>query len=120
MPSADKVRSNDPRLRDRYNQRVLKAFEDEDWNRYIRLQLGVLTSREAIKRLAKTIANIQGSILPFPFVSVGSSQLTRSTRKRRMTLFKWRTDFQETFVTAKAKERGLSEKVVIKQMKREK
>ena len=33
---------------------------------------------------------------------------------------KWRTCFQETLVTAKAKERGLSEEVVIKQMKREK
>ena len=30
MPPVDKVRSNDPRLRDGYNQRVLEAFEDEE------------------------------------------------------------------------------------------
>ena len=40
MPSADKARSNDPRLRDRYNQRVLEAFEDEE----IQLQVEVLAS----------------------------------------------------------------------------
>ena len=33
---------------------------------------------------------------------------------------KWCKGFQEMFVTTKAKERGLSEEVVIKQMKREK
>ena len=33
---------------------------------------------------------------------------------------KWRTGFQGMFVTAEAKERGLSEEVLIKQMKREK
>ena len=40
IPSADKVRSNDPSLRDRYNQRVLEAFEDEE----IQLQVEALAS----------------------------------------------------------------------------
>ena len=40
MPSADKIRSNDPKLRDRYNQRVLEAFEDEE----IQLQVEALAT----------------------------------------------------------------------------
>jgi len=40
MPSADKVRSNDPRLRDRYNQRIIEAFEDEE----VQLQVEALAS----------------------------------------------------------------------------
>ena len=39
MPSVDKVRSNDPRLRDMYYQRVLDAFEDEE----IQLQVEALS-----------------------------------------------------------------------------
>jgi len=41
-------------------------------------------------------------------------------KKTKKDASEWRTGFQETFVTAKAKERCLSEEVVIKQMKREK
>ena len=40
MPFADKVQSSDSRLRDRYNQRVLEAFEDEE----IQLQVEALAS----------------------------------------------------------------------------
>ena len=39
MPSADKVKSNEPRLRDRYNQRILEGFEDEE----IQLQVEALS-----------------------------------------------------------------------------
>ena len=45
---------------------------------------------------------------------------TKVYKEAKKDASKWRTGFQETFVTAKAKERGLSEEVVIKQMKREK
>ena len=37
-------------------------------------------------------------------------------KKAKKEAFKGHTGFQETFVTAKAKERDLSEEVVIKQM----
>jgi len=183
MPSADKVRSNDPRLRDRYNQRVLEAFEDEDiqlqvetlsllmvrfhagedvsalveelhgdlkektiriqekvgsklrifhtgpipWSprlqvfrdaieyrdRYIRIQLGVLASRQAIKHLAKKIGEYAG-IYSSLSVCINRLKLAHKAYKEaKKDATKWRTGFQETFVTAKAKERGLSEEVVI-------
>jgi len=100
----------------------LQVFRDaiEYWNRCIRLQLGVMTSRQAIKRLAKKIGEYAG-IYSSLAVCINQLKLAHKAYKEaKKDATKWRTCIQETFVTAKAKERGLSEEIVIKQMKRKK
>ena len=92
MPSANKVKSNDPRLRARYNQRVLEAFENEE----IQLQVEALSlimvrfrAGEDVSSLVAELdsyystghqafsqrqrANMQESTLLLQFVSLGSS-----------------------------------------------
>jgi len=50
--SVDKVRSSDPRLRDRYNQRVLEAFEDEE----VQLQVEAFASLMVLFRAGDDVS----------------------------------------------------------------
>ena len=90
------------------------------WNRCIRLQLRVLPSHESIKRLAKRIGEYEGISSSLSVCITRLKLAHNEYTEAKKEASKWRTEFQETFVTAKAKEEGLSEAVVIKQMKREK
>ena len=190
MPPAEKLRSNDPRYRELYNERVLVAFEEEDeilvqvealmalmvrhragedvkslaqdchrqlketsiplrkkiesklrtfhtgptpwsprlqvyrdainyWNRSLLLQSGYLTSRVTLKRLAAKIHIYEGYYASVAECITQLKKAHKAYKTAKKDAAKWRTGFQETFVTATAKRKAIPEEVVIRQIKRE-